>query len=61
VEWLALVVLVMLVVLGIGGLVWRDRRRGPVCPWCGTHGTFGDDGNAEVCSRCGFDWRSDDH
>jgi NADH pyrophosphatase NudC (nudix superfamily) len=57
-EWL---VLVPLVVLAVALLMWRDRRRGPVCPWCGRPGTFGEDGCADVCSQCGFDVRKDDH
>jgi NADH pyrophosphatase NudC (nudix superfamily) len=60
-EPLGVVVLIALVGTGIGLLVWRDRRRGPVCPHCGRPNTFGPSGQADVCSNCEFDFRTDDH
>jgi len=41
-------------------LSWRDRRRGPVCPWCGRPGTFAPR-EPDVCDNCGFDFRCDDY
>jgi NADH pyrophosphatase NudC (nudix superfamily) len=58
-EWL--LVLAAVAVLGIAALVWRDRRRGPVCPHCGEPDTFGPEGTADVCANCGFDFRADDY
>jgi NADH pyrophosphatase NudC (nudix superfamily) len=57
------VVLLLAVLLALAGalLMWRDRRRGAVCPHCGRPGTFGADGEAAVCGHCGFDFRSDDY
>jgi len=48
--------------IGIG-LLLAVFAVGPdiVCPWCGQAGTFGDTGNADVCSNCGFDFRKDDY
>jgi NADH pyrophosphatase NudC (nudix superfamily) len=61
-HWPVAVGLVMVMVaLAAAVLVWRDRRRGPVCPWCGKPDTFGGDGSADVCSNCGFDIRTDDY
>jgi NADH pyrophosphatase NudC (nudix superfamily) len=55
------VFLILLVAPAVAILVWRDRRREPVCPWCGEPGTFGSEGMADVCSNCGFDFRKDDY
>jgi NADH pyrophosphatase NudC (nudix superfamily) len=60
VEWLGVAVLsALLLALIVALLMWRDRRRGPVCPHCGQHNTFGHDGNADLCSNCRFDFRND--
>jgi NADH pyrophosphatase NudC (nudix superfamily) len=62
VEWLGVVVLIAaLVAAAIAILAWRDRRRGPVCPHCGRPNTFGPAGQADVCSNCGFNFRTDDY
>jgi NADH pyrophosphatase NudC (nudix superfamily) len=61
-EWLGVVVMVAAVLAAaIALLLWRDRRRGPVCPHCGQPSTFGHDGAADVCASCGFDFRTDDY
>ena len=60
-EWLAAVGFLLAQALIAGALLtWRDRRRGPVCPWCGESGTFVA-GEPEVCNNCGFDFRRDKH
>jgi hypothetical protein len=41
-------------------LSWRERRRGPACPWCGVPDTFGPN-KPEVCGNCGFDFRRDEY
>lgn len=58
--WLGSVLLALaLVVLGAAFLVWRAKRRVPVCPRCAEPSTFGPDGEEDVCSNCGFDRREE--
>jgi hypothetical protein len=59
VEWLVAVgFFAALTAIAVVLLSWRDRRRGPVCPWCGQPDTFGPD-EPDVCDNCGFDFRRD--
>jgi hypothetical protein len=62
-EWLGAVGMVV-VTVGIAAvfLMWLDRKRDPVCPWCERPATFVVvPGELDVGDNCGFDYRRDDY